>query len=159
MLSYEAACWATLSHFLSYAVPLWTALNLLSNAALYWAAGHFTELCCTLLSYTVPTKLRCAHWAKVHHAELYSTLTELRCTLLSYAALYWAMLNPTELCWTLLSYAVPYWAKMFSTKLSSTMWATLQYSLTELPSVLIPACNSVNAGLQGWAKLVWNLTF
>ncbi len=60
MLSYDAACWATLSHLLSYAVPFWTALNLLSNAALYWAAGHFTELRCTLLSYTVPTKLRCA---------------------------------------------------------------------------------------------------
>ncbi len=55
----------------------------------------------TLLSYAVATKLQCnaLYWAKVHPAELHSTL---------------------------LSYAEPYWATLYPTKLRTTMWATLQ---------------------------------
>jgi hypothetical protein len=41
------------------------------------------------------------HWAKLHP-------TELRCTLLSFAAPRWATLHPRELRCTLLSFAAPY---------------------------------------------------
>jgi hypothetical protein len=44
------------STLLSYAVPFWNTLHLLSNAAPYWATGPSTELRCTLLSYAVSTK-------------------------------------------------------------------------------------------------------
>ncbi len=40
--------------------------------------------------------------------------TDLRCTILSYAAPYWVTLHP------ILSYAAPYWAKLHPTELSCT---------------------------------------
>jgi hypothetical protein len=69
----------------------------------------------------------------MHPAELHSTLTELRCTLLiytlnpilSYAEPYKAMLYPTELRCSLLNYVAP---------------SELHYSLTELPSVRVYLC-------------------
>ena len=89
---------------------------------------------------------------------------ELRCALLSHtgppnelAHPNWATLHPTEQRWTLLSYAVPYCATLFSTELLSSLLSyaapcELHYSLTELPSVLVPLCNFVkcrNVGLSG----------
>ncbi len=110
----------------SFAVPFWTALHPLSNAAPYWATGHSTELRCTLLSYVASTKLCCAL---------------LKCTLLSYttppyelAHPNWATTNPTELCSTQLSYA-----PMFSTELRSTF---------------VQFCQCRNAGLSGIGKSV-----
>ncbi len=122
MLYSSEQCCTLLSHggtLLSYAAPYWATLNPLSSAASYWA--------------------------KVHLAEIHSTITELRCTLMSctlnptlrYAGPSWATLYPTELRCSLLSYAAP---------------CELHYSLTELPSVLVPLCTFVKcrkAGLSG----------
>ncbi len=52
LLSYDAACWATLSHpteqqcftLLNYAAPSEQCCTLLSHGALYWATLHLTEL-------------------------------------------------------------------------------------------------------------------
>ncbi len=91
LVSYDAACWATLFH------P--------------------TELCCTLLNYAAPSEQCCTllssgalYWATTVQYWATQYPTELRWTLLSYAEPYWATLNPTELRCTLLSYAVHYWA-------------------------------------------------
>ncbi len=159
LFSYDAACWATLSHpaelcytFLNYSAPSEQCSTLLSQ-------GHSTELRCTLLSNAVPVyPLSCAapYWAKVHPADLHSTPLRASSPLLSYAEPYWATLNPTELHWTLLSYTEPYWATLYPNELRCSMQHhvsyTTDYSLTELPSVLIPFCNFVkcrNAGLSG----------
>ncbi len=108
LLSYDAACWATLSH------PTELCCTLLNYAAP-------SEQCCTLLSHGAVYRaklypLSCAgpYWAKVHHTELHSTLAELRCTLLSFAEPYWATMYPTDLRCSLLSYVAP------------CMWSTLQ---------------------------------
>ncbi len=147
-LRYTATCWATPSP-----IPYRAMLFPFELRCTFWAmltlceprpTGHLTELHCTHYAALRPIEPRCtldelAHpnWATLHPSEL-------RCTLLSSAELYWATLNPTELLCTLLSYAVPY-------ELRSTMWAT-HYSLTELPTMLVPLCNFVkcrNAGLSG----------
>ncbi len=105
LLSYDAACWATLSHptelcctLLNYTAPSEQCCTLLSHGALYWATLY-------PLSFAAP------YWAKLHPAELHSTLTDLRCTLLSYAEHYWAVF---------------YCATLFSTELRITMVDTLQ---------------------------------
>jgi len=118
---------------------------------------HLTEPWGTLLSYTAPNwatlySLSCAapYWAKEHPAEIHSTPYEL-------AHHDWAMLHPTELRWRLLSFAEPDWATLCSRELLCSLLSyaspcELHYSLTELPSVLVPLCNFVkcrNAGLSG----------
>jgi hypothetical protein len=60
------------------------------------------------------------HWAKLH-------LTELHCTLLSYASPFWATLcpksytAPSELSCNLLSSAVPFWATLHPSELRCTL--------------------------------------
>ncbi len=132
LLSYDAACWATLSHptelcctLLNYAVP--------SELAML----HLTEPRGTLLSYAAPYwatqyPLSCAspYWAKVHPASYTAPPYEL-------AHPKWTTLHPTELLCSLLSYAAP---------------CELHYSQTELPSLLVPLCNFAkcrNARLSG----------
>ncbi len=164
---YAAPYWATLHptefHCILFCAPselcctpLSCACILLSYNTPYWAALHPGELWCSLLSYPLPPywamlypsehilhllSNAAPYWAPGHSTELlqyWATLypTELRWTLLSYAEPYWATLNPTELRCTLLSYAVLYWAMPWE----------LHYSLTELPSVLVPFLS--NAGLS-----------
>ncbi len=95
---------------------------LLSYNKPYWAALHPVELWCSLLGYP-PSELCCTFGAMPHLTEPWGTLlsyavpTKLRCALLSWDAPCWAIqhpnwatLHPIELRWTLLSYAVPYWA-------------------------------------------------
>jgi hypothetical protein len=85
-------------------------------------------------------------WTTLHPSELRCTLTELLCTPLSYAAPFWATLNPNwetlhpsflrcilnELLCTLLSYAAPSRATLHSSDLRCTLlsyaapyWATM----------------------------------
>ncbi len=118
----------------------------------FWAMLHLTEPRGILLSYAAPSwatlyplSYAAPYWAKVHLAEIHSTPYEL------------PMLHSTELRWTLLSYAEPYWAMLYPSELrcsilSYTAPCELHYSLTELPSALVPLCNFVkcrNAGLSG----------
>ncbi len=128
---------------MSYAVPFWTTLHLLSNVAPYWATRYSTELSCTLLSYSVPTKLRCTLLSKVHPAELHSTLTELSCTLLGYAESYWSTLNPTELRGTLLSYAVSFWAMQHYVSYTTAKLSCLQYSYLCVQFCQMSECRTV----------------
>jgi hypothetical protein len=67
-----------------------------------------------------PSELRCTFW---ECCTLLSTghSTELRFTLLNWAAPYWAALRSTELCCTLLSYVTPYWAPLRTDELRCTM--------------------------------------
>ncbi len=53
--------------------------------------------------------------------ELWCTLTDLRCTLLSFSVPSWATLYPNGFCCTLLSYAVPCWATLHTIELRSTL--------------------------------------
>ncbi len=81
LLSCTAPCWAatatllrippTPCTLLSYAAPFWILLHLLSNAAPTWALRHGTP-----------------YWATLHPPMGLLNLTELRCTLLSYAVPY-----------------------------------------------------------------------
>ncbi len=119
---------------LSYAVHHWASqypTELLNNL---WAALHPTELRCTPLSYSAQTlrnlkmnvylwkypdlrclinyAILCTLWATLHFVS-YTTPSELRCTLLSYAVPHWALLYPTELPNNL-------WAALHPTELRCT---------------------------------------
>ncbi len=100
--------------------------TLMSYAAPYWATLHTTKLCCIQLSDAAPYLTCAAHYLNytLHPlsfaAPFCATLhpSELRCTLR--ATLHpLDKLRPFELCCTLLSYAAPYWAT-----LHAPYWAT-----------------------------------
>jgi hypothetical protein len=96
------------------------------GSAIQQASTLPTDLRCTLpteLRCTLPTELCCTLLSTLHPAELSWTLhpTEIRCTLLSYAAPFWATLQPAELHCTLLSYAAPYWATQNPAELRCTL--------------------------------------
>ncbi len=130
---YAAPYWATLHPTEFYCIlfcapselcctPLSCAcILLISYNTPYLATLHPFELWCSLLSYPLPScwtmlypsELRCT---LLSHGALYWATIELRCTLLSHAEPFSVMLNPTELRWILLSYAVPYWDMLFSTE-------------------------------------------
>jgi hypothetical protein len=158
LLSYTAPCWAMMLPA-ELASPSLLSCTLLNYwlCCTFWAMLHLTEPWGTLLSYTAPNwatlySLSCAapYWAREHPAEIHSTPYEL-------AHHDWAMLHPTELRWRLLSFAEPDWATLCSRELLCSLLSyaspcELHYSLTELPSVLVPLCNFVkcrNAGLSG----------
>ncbi len=145
--------------------PLSCACILLSYNTPYWATLHPVELWCRGLGHPLPT-----YWAMLYPSEIHCTfwamlhLTEPRGTLLSYTAPpyllahpNWTTLQHTELRWTLLSHAEPYWATLYPTELRCSLRSyaapcELHYSLTELPTVLVPLCNFVkcrNAELSG----------
>jgi hypothetical protein len=137
LISYTAPCWAVVQPAELPSSELrctsWAMLHLIEpwGTLLSYGAPHWAML--YLLSFAAP------YWAKVHPAELHSTLTELRCTLLSYAEPYLVTLYPTELRCSLLRYAAP---------------CKLYYSLTELPSVLVPLCNFVKCrSVRYWNTL------
>ncbi len=119
-------------------------------------------------------------WATLHPL-IYTAPSELRCTPLSCAALYWPTLQPTELYHTLLSYTLhePHFTLMnystftlhptvlrptlraitsaFCTVLShrTLYWATLH--LTNLRFTYWPALHPLCATHPNWAKLhpIW----
>ncbi len=75
--------------------------NQLSYAASYWAKLQPPEL----PRRPVPLWTALSYWATVRCSEL-------RCTLLSYAAPSWATLHFTEQCCVLLSLAAPFWTTL-----------------------------------------------
>ncbi len=78
------------------------------------------------------------YWATLHPREL-------RCTPVSYAAPPWATLHPRELRCTLLSYAAPYWATLHTKSYAAPFWAKLP------PSEL--RCTLLSYALPFWATL------
>ncbi len=92
--------------------------NLLNNAEPLWTTPLFTELRRTLLRFAALRSTLLSFAATTHPTGLCRTLlsymhrtpTELRHTLLIYAAPYWVTPHPTELRHTLLIYTAPYWA-------------------------------------------------
>ncbi len=130
---------------------------------IFWGMLQLTEPWGTLLSYTAPYwatlyQLSCVvfYWAKLRPAEIHSTLYEP-------AYPNWATLHSTELCRTLQSCAKPYWAMLYPTEqrcslVSYVAPCELHYSLTELPSVLVPLCTFVKCQtVRYWNKCapVW----
>ncbi len=137
----------------------WAALyppKLLCRATL-----HPTELRCTLLSYASPSKQRCILLSYVAPAERSRTLlsyyarhelwfsfratlhpmsyaspSELLCTLLKQAALYWATLH------------LQYWAPLYPSELISTLWAHSLHSI-EL------GCTPLSCAVHCWVTLHW----
>ncbi len=116
--------WAAL-HPSELLCTLWPTLHLLSNAAPYWAFLRPSKLCFSLptdlsfilLSYLAPSELGFSPYlALLYNSKLsfillsYPAPSKLGCTLLSYAAPYWATLHPSELEVHPLSYAAPYYA-------------------------------------------------
>jgi hypothetical protein len=117
-------------------------IELRSRPALQETSGQLTELNCTLWATQYPTELSCnptelwttvaPYWATLfllsYTAVYWATLplTELRCSLPSYAVSYW-------LHFTQLTYGLPYWAIRFILpRCSATYWATLSTAAASL---------------------------
>ncbi len=97
---------------------------------------HFKR--CTLLSIAAPSELRCTlmRYAAPHWAMLQSI--ELRSSLLNYAAPFWDALHSTEMHCILLRCTAFYWAALHSTELRNTL---LTLHPTELRRTLL-SCNA-----------------